>query len=211
MSNFKPLSPKLAPERPAKVEAVTKNETHFHIEKRRLGFYIGAAGVIIAALVFAIVNLIGFVRTDRTANALLGETGLSQVELFQLVKDNQLTAYWAGPQDGAKFSLTVTADKQVFIKYLPGGKGLSDKNPSYRIIATYPEPAAFDITRAAGTQSNAVAFVNNDGAAVYYDKSKANNVYLAYSGINYSIEIFDPQADTALSLATVPGSIKKIE
>ena len=186
-------------------------ETHIYIAKRRLAFYFGAAGVIGATLILALVTLSSSFGSDRTANALLGETGLSQEELFQLVKDNQLTAFWAGPQEGAKFSLTVTADKQVFIKYLPSGNGLSDTNPNYRIIATYPEPAAFDITRAAGTQSNAVAFVNNDGAAVYYDKSKANNVYLAYSGINYSVEIFDPDAEAALQLATLPGNIAKIE
>lgn len=203
------MSPKLEPKKVT--QEVAQKETHFHIAKRRLGFYIGVAGIVGAALTFALVTSLGSFGSDRTANALLGETGLSQEELFQLVKDNQITAYWAGPQEGANFSLTVTADKQVFIKYLPGGKGLSDANPSYRIIATYPEPAAFDITRAAGTKSNAVAFVNNDGAAVYYDKAKANNIYLAYSGINYSVEIFDPNADTALTLATIPGSITKIE
>jgi len=209
LSNFQPLGAKLEPKKVTQPEAL--KETHMHIAKRRLGIYIGAAGIIGAALVFALVTLFSSFGSDRTANALLGETELSQEELFQLVKDNQLTAFWAGPQEGAKFSLTVTADKQVFIKYLPEGKGLSDTNPNYRIIATYPEPAAFDITRAAGTQSNAVAFVNNDGAAVYYDKSKANNVYLAYSGINYSIEIFDPDAEAALTLATLPGNISKIE
>ena len=209
MSDFKPLSASIEPE--VFEPEVESKDSQIHFDRRRFRLFIAIGGLVGAILVFGLVSLLGSGGSDRTANALLGETGLSQVELFQLVKDQKLTAYWAGPEEGAKYSLTVTADKQVFIKYLPSGKGLSDKNPNYRIIATYPEPAAFDITRAAGTQSNAVAFVNNDGAAVYYDRAKANNVYVAYSGINYSIEVFDPDAAAALNLATVPGSIKKIE
>jgi hypothetical protein len=109
------------------------------------------------------------------------------------------------------YGLTITADNQVFIKYLPEGNGLGDLLPNYRVVATYPESAAYDITRAAGTQANAISFINADGAAIYYSKDRATNIYIAYTGIPYEIEVFDPDPATALDFATAPGAVVQIQ
>lgn len=190
-----------------------KPDSIIQIARRRFQLIVGGAALGGAILAFILLSIFG--RSALTINgnvdALLGEKVLTQEELFSLVAENNLTAYWVGPLPGMKYSLTVTADKQIFVKYLPDGNGLTDSTPIYRVIATYPEPGAYDITRAAGTQANAVTFINDDGAAVYYSKDRPTNVYVAYSGINYEIEIFDPDAATALSLGTIPGTVQRIE
>jgi len=210
MSEHKPLQPRFNLGSHYGTE-VTPKKVWLSGDKRKLGFIAGAVAVLAALLFFAATNLFGSSGVDNSANALLGGESLSQGELINLVKANDLNAYWAGPQEGAEYSLTVTSDNQVFVKYLPGGLGLEDSNPTYRIIATYPEPAAFDTTLAAGSQPNSLVFVNSDGAAVYLDKTRANNVYVAYPDVPYSVEVFDPDANTALSIASLPGNVKKIE
>lgn len=194
---------------------VVKDPENITLPKRKFQIFLGASALLGAVLAFLLLFISGSARgilpTSNAKNAIAGEVALTADQLVQLIKDSQVTAYWVGPQEGALYGLTITADNQVFIKYLPDGKGLDDLKPNYRVIATYPEEAAYDITRAAGTQSTAISFINADGAAVYYGKDRATNVYVAYSGIPYEIEVFDPDAATALSLATVAGTVVAVK
>ena len=210
MSDHKPLRPRLEP-RSLYSDELVPEKSSFFADQRRLRIFVGAAALATLILIIAIASRLGSSGTEQNANALLGRESLTQEELINLVASNDLTAFWAGPQEGAEYSLTVTTDNQIFIKYLPGGMGLDDSNPNYRIIATYPEPAAYDTTLAAAAQPNSLVFVNGDGAAVYLDKTRANNVYVAYPDTAFSIEVFDPDANTALSIASLPANLKKVE
>lgn len=210
MTDHRPLRPRLEPRSLYNEEEVSE-KTGFFADQRRLRVLLLGAALASLLLIVAIVSQFGPSGTEKTTNALLGRESLSQEELVSLVAENGLTAYWAGPQEGAEYTLTVTTDNQIFVKYLPGGLGLDDSSPNYRIIATYPEPAAYDTTLAAASQANSLVFVNGDGAAVYLDKTRANNVYVAYQDVPFSIEVFDPDANTALSIASLPGNLKRIE
>lgn len=145
------------------------------------------------------------------AGATLGQVALTEAQLRDQVISKKLTAYWVGPIANAKYGLISNANGQVFVRYLLDGKGLEDTNAKYRVIATYPQSDAFSITKAAGNQANAISFTNVDGAQVFYSKSYAANVYVAYPDVPYAIEIFDPKDGGALSLATTAGVIQKIK
>ncbi len=168
-----------------------------------------AGALISGGLVFAITSIGSTSITE--AGATLGQVALTEAQLRDLVISKKLTAYWVGPLDGAKYSLISNANGQVFVRYLPEGKGLEDTNADYRVIATYPQSDAFSITKAAGNQANAISFTNVDGAQVFYSKSYAANVYVAFPDAPYEIEIFDPKDGGALSLATNAGLIQKIK
>lgn len=172
---------------------------------------VAAISMLLTALIFSFTGVGSGFKFNSGDNKLAGQVALTQEQLIALVKSNNVTAYWSGPKDGALYALTITSDKKVYVKYLPDGKGIGDTSLNYRVIATYPEAGAYDITRAAGTQANSVAFVNSDGGAVYYSKDKATNVYVAYSGQPFEIEIFDPDAATSLSLASQSGAITQIK
>jgi hypothetical protein len=197
------------------VNKESEKSDEVHISRQKFAIALGMSAVLGAVLVFAVLFLTGnssfSSAQSNEVNPLAGEVALTEAELAKLISDAQVSAYWIGPEANAKYALTITADNQVFVKYLPNGVGLGDLAPKYRVIATYPEAAAYDITRAAGTQATAVAFINADGAAIYYSKNRDTNVYVAYSGIPFEIEIFDPKSESALELATTPGAIKKIE
>jgi hypothetical protein len=145
------------------------------------------------------------------AGQTLGQVALTEAQLREVVLKNKLTAYWSGPLDKALYSLVANSNGQVFVRYLPEGQGLADTAAKYRVIASYPQPNAYSVTQAAGNQANAISFINADGAQVFYSKSYATNVYLAFPESAFEVEIFDPGNGAALGLATTSGKITQIK
>jgi hypothetical protein len=166
------------------------------------------ASLLTGGVAYLIISLTGSQISE--AGATLGQVALSESQLRDQIISKKLTAYWVGPVSNAKYSLIANSNGQVFVRYLLDGKGLEDTNAKYLVVATYPQSDAFSITKAAGNQPNAISFTNVDGAQVFYSKSFASNVYVAYPDVPYTIEIFDPTDGGALSLATTAGVIQKI-
>jgi hypothetical protein len=181
---------------------------------RKFALKVVAAGI---AIGIAIGGSIFVVRDQIMGNQLtvagqtLGQVALSETQLREVVLKNKLTAYWSGPQENAQYSLVANSNGQVFVRYLPDGQGLADTAAKYRVIAAYPQANAYAVTQAAGNQANAISFINADGAQVFYSKSYATNVYLAYPEAASEVEIFDPGNGVALGLATTSGKIVQIK
>ena len=149
--------------------------------------------------------------TSTFTDVIAGKVALTENELIDAVKKLGVDVYWAGPVDGAKYTLSAPAEGQVYLRYLPNGDGLTDTKPNYVVIATYTTADAFTATQAAGNQSNGVTFINNQGAAVYYNKDVPTNVYVAYPNLSYQIEVFSPIAATALDIASKQGALKLVK
>ena len=149
--------------------------------------------------------------TSTFTDVIAGKVALTESELIAAVKKLGVDVYWAGPVNGAKYTLAVPADGQAYVRYLPNGNGLTDTKPNYVVIATYTTTNAFSATQAAGNQSNGVTFINAEGAAVYYNKDTPTNVYVAYPNLNYQIEVFDPIAATALDIASKQGALRLVK
>ena len=196
----------------ARITQVVKPEGE--ITRRHLRNYSIASAAIAIVLVSSFFLWFKPVFIDRAqdnAGQTLGQVALTESQLRQIISDQKIVAYWSGPQDGALYSLVVNNYHQIFIRYLPNGKGIDDNAPDYRVIATYPQSDAYAITKTAGNQANAISFINADGAQVFYSKNLSANVYVAFPDNPYEIEIFDPGNGTALSLATAPGKIVQVK
>lgn len=139
-----------------------------------------------------------------------GQVALTQSELISAVKAVGGSIYWLGSAAGAKYTFNNVADDQNFIRYLPGGNGLTDTEQKYRIIATYKDPTAYQTMQTAAKSTSGVSTTNPDGSIVYYLKATPLHVYLAFKNLAYQIEIFDPTPGAALKLATTPGILKTI-
>jgi hypothetical protein len=140
-----------------------------------------------------------------------GKVSLTEKELISAVKQLGVDVYWAGPVDGAKYTLSAPAEGQVYVRYLPNGEGLTDTKANYVVIATYATPDAFNATQAAGNQTNGVTFISNQGAAVFYSKDAPTNVYVAYPNIDIQVEVFSPIAQTALDIASKQGALRLVK
>jgi hypothetical protein len=197
----------------SKIEDVTPREWQFAGG--------GAAVVVILFLFFSLIGVfnISVGEDSPSANggtfvlteAQSGRIALTEAQLREEVKSILIPVYWAGPQEGALYTLENQANLRVFVRYLPDGKIPPDGEASKRIIGTYALKDAFNSTKTAGTTvAGGIGFDNDDGAAVYYNSSAPNNVYMAYPGTETQIEIFDPIQGVAVQLATARGTIQVI-
>jgi hypothetical protein len=140
-----------------------------------------------------------------------GKISLTEKELISAVKQLGVDVYWAGPVDGAKYTLSAPSEGQVYVRYLPNGEGLTDTKANYVVIATYATPDAFTATQAAGNQTNGVTFISTQGAAVFYSKDAPTNVYVANPNIDIQVEVFSPIAQTALDIASKQGALRLVK
>ncbi len=205
----------------------TDSADSFHVEPRRREIeHIPGAVVLRKSRFYPIIILItlmvasGFyyvanthsVATTATfnADAVQGKVALTGAELRQVVLQEGITAYWVGPDPGSKYALSVLADGQVYVRYLPDGKGLSDKKAAYKVVATYVTANAFAKTRDAATAVGSVGFVDADGNAIYYASARATNVYIGLKDLDLQLEVFDPVAGKAILAARTSGMVRKI-
>ena len=149
-------------------------------------------------------------RTTLTAQT-SGGVCLTEKELRTLVSENRIVAYWTGPIKDATYSINATTPGQVFVRYILKGMDCGSTEAKFRVIATYAEADAFKTTQEAGNQAEGVSLANPDGSVVYFNKNAPNNVYVAYPRVDYQIEIYDPDAKTAVTLATTSNQIQLIK
>lgn len=117
--------------------------------------------------------------------------------------------YWAGEQPGRVYELTVERDGTIFVRYLDEGTAVGSPKGSLT-VGTYPYSEAFETLEAAATQPASVTDEAPDGGLVVANESNPNNVYMAFPGSDFQIEVFDSADGEALELAT-SGAITPIE
>jgi hypothetical protein len=117
--------------------------------------------------------------------------------------------YWAGPQARVTYELTQTPNGRLFIRYLPRGADIGDTRARFLIVGTYPVRDAYRAIETAAAADGAVKFrIARRGLAVY-NRSLATNVYFAYPGSRYQVEVYDPDPRRARSLVR-SGAIRPI-
>jgi hypothetical protein len=144
----------------------------------------------------------------------LHATGRPQAATLDQVRDvgNAVghTVYWAGEQPGFRFELTVDPDGKVYIRYLAQGSPVGSSRVSSLTIGTYPYIDAFGTLQTAARRSGGMTDRTPDDGLVVSFPNSPNNVYVAFQGSDYEIEVYDPHPGRALELATA-GSITPIE
>ena len=132
----------------------------------------------------------------------------SLASLRALARASGHPIYWAGPQPDVKYELTQVTDGRIYIRYLPKSVPIRTKH-LYPIVATYPVPNAYKAVRTAAKESGAVTFHTQRGGLAVYNQSAPTNVYLAYPGSKYQVEVFDPNASRARRLVKT-GAVRPI-
>ena len=166
-------------------------------------------------IVVALVVVGGFLlfinsNKSQDLSSLTGKVALSASELHDLVAAKHITVYWAGPMDGAKYTLTANTPGTAVVKYFPGGVGLNDTKTLFRAIGTYGQKNAYQIAKNSGASPGNVGFSNADGNAIFYASSRPSNVYIGIKGKDTQVEVFDPVVDQALGLVLVRNQIRLV-
>jgi hypothetical protein len=137
-----------------------------------------------------------------------GALAVSQAGLSTLASLGR-AIFWAGPRDGTTYELTQRPDGRVYLRYLPAGTPVGSPQ-IFLTIASYPVANAYAVTRGVSTQGDAVPVRVPDGGVAFYHKGLPTNIYLAYPGTDYQVEVFDPSPEQARKLVS-SGAVKEIQ
>ena len=181
--------------------------------KFRIPILLVLVALLSSVLTFAITKQFEQGVVDQTSFVakISGGVALTEPELKDVVQQLKTSVYWAGPLAGAKYTINASTPGQIYVRYLPDGNGVNDLSPKYRVIGTYAEKDAYTSTLAAGNEANGVSFTTPEGIVVHYNKSAQSNVYVAFQGRDFQIEVFDPSPKTALAIASAANSIRVIK
>lgn len=116
--------------------------------------------------------------------------------------------YWAGPRPGFTYELT-QVNGNVFVRYLPTGVGLGDPRPNFLTVGTYPKGKSYAVLKRQGSRRGNQSRPTAGGGIAVWGNNRPQSVYVAYPGKNVQIEVYDPSAKRARSLAT-SGAVKQI-
>ncbi len=180
--------------------------------RRHTGIRIGAVLAVAAAIAFVVWLQLGGSSGTSAPGVPSGAipVRISLQGLTTLGGALTQPIYWAGSKGGQQYELTKAGDGRVWIRYLPTSAKIGEQSTSYLTIGTYPVTNAFAATLAAA--KSGVRIHVGKGAIAFYSSSRPTNVYIAYKGSDYQIEVFDPSAKAARGLVAsgkvqlIPGS-----
>ena len=137
-----------------------------------------------------------------------GAVAVSEAGLHTLASLGR-SIYWAGPQPDVTYELTQHPDGRVYLRYLPSGTPLGSPK-AFLTVASYPVTDAYAVTRSVAVQAGSIQVEVGHGGVAFYRSELPTNVYVAFRGSEYQIEVFDPSPQRARALVQ-SGAIRAIE
>lgn len=107
--------------------------------------------------------------------------------------------FWLGPKSGYTYELTQTRSGKVYVRYLPAGVAVGSDKP-YLTVGTYPFAGAFAALRKQSKVKGAVAVAVPQGGLAVLDRAYPQSTHVAYPGVNYQVEVFDPRSAAAMQV-----------
>jgi hypothetical protein len=109
--------------------------------------------------------------------------------------------FWLGPKSDSKYEVTQNKGGPIYIRYLPADAKIGVKDP-YTTVATYPFPGAYKALQDSAKKAKVTPVPIADKGIVVPDKNYPPSVHVAYPGVDYQVEVFDPTAGAALQAVT---------
>jgi hypothetical protein len=153
------------------------------------------AGVIVVGLVVWLIQDGG--DSEESAS---GAQIVSADTLQKAVAGGATPVYWAGEQQGTELELSQERGDRTYVRYLTGGADAGDRRPNFLTVGTYAQSHPVATLRQQGDKPGAVLSRAPGNATVYFNRTDAGSVYLAYPGIPVEIEVYDPNFKRALQL-----------
>jgi hypothetical protein len=105
--------------------------------------------------------------------------------------------FWLGTKTGMTYELSRQPNGSVFVRYLPQGATVGSTRP-YLTVATYPFTGAFGAVKEIAGQSTSRVVHLPGGALAVIAAHHPDSVHVAYPGLDYQVEVYDPAPGRAL-------------
>lgn len=181
------------------------------LSPRARGIAIAVLGIGAAVVTYALVGRGEDAppATSVDARPAIPAQAVTQEELKNEAASQTRPLYWAGPQSATTYELTRSADGATYLRYLTGGAAVGDPTSNFVTVATYPQANAFDaVTKAADAPGNTRIDLAAGGVAAT-SPDRPSSVYLSYPGADYQVEVYAPNAATAVALVK-GGDVKPV-
>lgn len=109
--------------------------------------------------------------------------------------------YWIGQQAGTTLEVTRLSKGEVFVRYVDDDAAIGDRKPRFLSVGTYPLKNAYEVLGQVA-ENEGVQVESSNGALVVQDEKAPQSVYLAYPDQDLQIEVYDPDPERALDVAT---------
>jgi hypothetical protein len=129
----------------------------------------------------------------------IGPVAMSKGSLHSEAARIGQPVYWAGAQRGHTYEFTRTTANNLYVRYLPAGVKGGAPGSGYLIVATYPDTNAY---RGLMAVAHGQQVKLPGGGIALVDASYPKSVHLAFPGVPYQVEVYDPSPATALQVAT---------
>jgi hypothetical protein len=119
--------------------------------------------------------------------------------------------YWAGERPDSSLELAEAPDGgPVYVRYLDAGAEAGVRSADFMTVATYAvDDAAAALRRGSKKRPNAELARGKGGALVLIDPATPGSVRIAYPGADEQIELYTPNVEESIRLAT-DGSIQPV-
>ncbi len=107
---------------------------------------------------------------------------------------------------GDTYELTETSGGNIFVRYLPKGVHVGDPRASFLAIGTYPYSGAL---KALQTIAKGKGTALTGGGLAVTTAGHPGNIHIAYPGLAYQIEVYDPVPGRAHTIA-LSGRVKPV-
>jgi hypothetical protein len=163
---------------------------------RRTRFRLAA----LAGLVIVVGIILWLALRDTGSSSSKGNTtAVSAADIAAMAAEVGHPIYWLGPRSGETYELTKESNGAIFIRYLPKGEKLGSKAP-YLSVGTYPFPGAYSAIKTVSGQRGSTPVQLAGGGLGVVSSSHPESVHLAYPGVDYQVEVFDPTPSAAATL-----------
>jgi hypothetical protein len=135
-------------------------------------------------------------RTTPAAGFATAPQGLTLAGVRSFAKRVGHPVYWIGPRPDTTYEVTQTTDGRIYVRYLPRRAPVGTTKP-FLTIGTYPVRNALQATQARASAAGSVRVPAGSGGVAFYARGRPTNVYEAFPGVDYQLEIYDPSGGAA--------------
>jgi hypothetical protein len=139
--------------------------------------------------------------TANTQAQAAGAVAVTPGELRSLARELGHPIFWLGREHGETYEVTEAQHGNVFVRYLPSGVAVGAPTP-YLTVATYPFPGAYAAVSKKAAARGAVTAKLARGGIALLDTGYPQSVHIAYPGLDYQVEVYDPTPDRAMQLVS---------
>ena len=127
---------------------------------------------------------------------------VSEAELAETAASAGQPIYWAGPQAGTELELTEVEGAGGYqVHYLPEGTDPEEAKPGVLTIGSYPLANPAKAVEGFAGRPGAIVRHAKNGLEVVSSQERPTSVYFASPDNSVQVEVYDPSAKKAMSLA----------